>query len=118
MAARTPGLVRLEGHLGWDVQDDLTLIPGGWCWLWLDPLVFFHVAFHPPWGWTGFLMEWSQGGLQERANKNCKESSDLGLETVYCHPCPFHWSKQLRGRSVEGLFNGVNTKRYNPQNIL
>lgn len=89
----------------------LYLVDGAGCgW---TPLVFFHVAFHPPWGWTGFLMEWSQGGLQERASKNCKESSDLGLETVYCHPCPFHWSKQLRV-SVEGLFNGVNTKRYNP----
>ena len=40
MAALTPGLVRLEGHLGWDVQDDLTLTPGGWCWLWVEPLWF------------------------------------------------------------------------------
>ena len=27
-------------------------------------------------------MEGSQGGLQERASGNCKESSGLGLETV------------------------------------
>ena len=54
-------------------------------------------------------MEWSQGGLQERASGNCKESSGLGLETVYCHP----WSKQIRV-STEGLSNGMNTGRCNP----
>lgn len=86
----------------------LHLVGGAGCGL--DP---FLVVFHPPGGWTGFLMEGSQGGLQERASGSCKESSGLGLETVYCHPCPFHWSKQIRV-SVEGLSNGVNTGRYNP----
>lgn len=92
VAARTPGLVRLEGHLGWDVRDDLTLIPGGWCWLW----IWAHFGFLPcglsSLHGDGLASLWSglRVDCKKRASKNCKESSDLGLETVYCHPCPFH----------------------------
>lgn len=59
-------------------------------------LVFFHVAFHPPGGWTGFLMWWSQGGFQERESGSYKASSGRGLEATRRHPRPFHWSKRIR----------------------
>lgn len=58
MAALTPGLVRLEGHLGWDVQDDLTLTPGGWCWLWLDPFGFLPCGLSSSMG-----MDWLPYGV-------------------------------------------------------
>lgn len=70
MASLTPGLVQLEGHLGWDVQNDLTLTPGGWCWLWVGPLWFSSMwpfilqEDRLPSIWSGLRVDYKKGQVE------------------------------------------------------
>lgn len=72
LPALTPGLVQLEGQLGWGVQDDFTHTPGSSCWQWAEPLWFSSMwPFTLPEAGLAFLC----GGLRVDSKKGKVEAT-------------------------------------------
>lgn len=102
----TPGLIQLEGQLGWSVEDDLVHTP--------EPLRFSLWPFTPQRDRLASIGGGLKVGFQERETGSLKASRPQGLGLKVTHrqsPLPFPLINANQSQQIRGLHKGMDTGR-------